>query len=784
MIEGQRLIDQIHECFPVPLSQLPPDLQQFVSSAIEDARQGRLEAIQGLRAAIDEMTEEAETDGNIFEEDVLPPAQPLTSPAAASQLNALSELDDESEFRESLRSILKIDPHSVETMLMLADVADSIDERVEWFQRASAAVSHRDRVVVSRVMPYYRIDMASRLISDGRYADAVDIATPSLKEDSEDPAGIRDLLVEVYLRLNWEEELEKLIDQFADERDGVMSYASALLVYQREGASETASQLLSLAHAATPGVAERLTGVLPVEWMYQSPDHAESARVASILMPGVREMKGAVNWIRETLPDAIQKARELMSVSSWESDAAHDILEVAQALPAMDMSWQIHVNRVTQPRKAFLVSFFDDDDELIHFDVLDERPKRKELQRILLDAVTAPLVGNRSKPSMLFVGTKEDHRLLAKQADEIGIACEHRSPSVHLKAVVKQTSAMLVSQYDEAMKHDAASPSSHLPTPESAELSWQEFIEKTNAMPALETTWAIGVFQPPIFITDQATPWRAWLVMLVDTESGIILNVSIQQNEPTTGQLLNILAEAIVSPKMGEPGRPVGVVLEPSVSLLNPTGSVQPAIEFFVGEDVTANGFTAIISEMLAKQSPLPSSLRDLPGIDADFLQEFYKVAATFFRSRPWRMVGGDRLFNVSCSQWTPQTWSVCVMGQLGQQRGINVFDNPAGAARFIDSDGMEGSLAAVAVQFDEPHEGNPVDIWHIERSGWEVAASDAYPFVARIESGERFIPATSVDLRVLREVMRHTTQFLDTPPDQPFVVGEGKSSIEFQWVL
>lgn len=780
---GMRLIGELHQRVPDGIDKLPPPIQKIMFEAIEAALEGDLDPIQGVHDVLDDMADDPfgmDAEMHDGSPEITASDLRLSSPRAAKRLGEIQKHLDLDRTRREVEDVLQIDPHSVEAMLILAESAPSIDERVKWFQRASEAASHHEPGLVSQVMPGYRMNAASRLIADGRYLEAAEIGEIAFQEDPQDRACIRELLVEVYLRLGWDDELQRLIERFNFQEECAIAFATAILAYKNGNDPAKATELLIYANSTIPGIVERLTGCLPVDWNYESGHFIdmEACRVAGILLPGVRDITGAMQWIRETFPDQMRAAQDALKQAAEKDDLFDDDpFELACDLEPTEGHWKIHVQKISQPQPAHIVVVLDKNDDVTWFKKSERVPKTDDWQEILLQAITNPLRGKPRKPRKILVSTKADQKMLAKSAGTVGIRCEIYSPSANQKKTLQRVAKVLLIEQERMSK-----PMDDGLSQASSPISWQAFGEQVQAAPESDSIWTLGVFQPPMYINDRATPRRSWITLLLDADSGMVIKFELSETKPTTEQILGLLSEVVLNPATKEPQRPRTVLLDPKTQLDQLSEAEQTGIDFVVGDQELAASFTIFIEDILREQSITGSSIRELDGIEDNFLAHFYKTCATFYRARPWRMVAGDQLFDVHCYDWEPATWSACVMGQMGQQLGINLFSDPSGARQFLAGYGDPTKLNVAAVQFAEAHECNSMDIWNLERMEWEVAANEAYPFVSRIADGKRFTGATAMDLQVLRDIMRHTPRFLDHPSDQPLIVEEEGKKIQFTW--
>ncbi len=190
-----------------------------------------------------------------------------------------------------------------------------------------------------------------------------------------------------------------------------------------------------------------------------------------------------------------------------------------------------------------------------------------------------------------------------------------------------------------------------------------------------------------------------------------------------------------------------------------------------------------LIAEMLQTQGPVSSAISSLEDMDEARLAEFYQILANFYRGKPWNMVAGDQIFEIHCEAWQPARWAACVMGQLGQEFGIALYDTPAAAMEMLENpDPSFTGSDTLVVHFNEDFDAVPVDCWYRERNNWALAGPEAHPFAARFTDGElKAIQRRDID--VIMQTLPHVPRFYAHPADHTLTVGEGKQQLTFHWL-
>lgn len=816
--EAVTLLDELESQLKAMAGPLPPDVQRAVDVARESAHAGDLAAFDELLTKIISLPQTF--DSQDAEREMLPLGMSdsgkasirLTSPAGCAVIRASGE-DHQDMNEEELHAVLKVDPDSVETLVWLGAHAENASEQLQWFTRAIEAASRHRPEDAAKAMPSLRREMLENLRAKGQLSDAATLAAPGLAEDPSDETGLRFLLTDLYLQLGWHDELHELIGQYINDDIGVIAFARALLAFREHGVGELANGYLNDAHAKYPGIAEFLCGVNPMssidEAMTRGVSFAEAR--ADLLIRAWKDTEGAAAWGRRTLADEMivhtedsraptaDKFSGDLPWLNYRIDALGDALD----LDTSEGEWRMIVQKNEASSTAHTLAIMDDG-MLVYARPFDDKPTTRELRDSMLRSIADPIIGAPRKPRCILVGSKAHYNAISKMCSTINVDCRVEKLSTQDQRTSKEVMGHLASDLQRMTQssYDDGSDDRMTSDPEQPEEWFEEFAAEVSRIPVGDEDWLLAVVRPPLYVTDGPVPERPWLTVLLDSERGLIVNLDAREREPSIFDTLEFVHSTMRRPKHGPSRRPCGIIVAPDFlresspnwsSILAATEAriegddgeddVQTLAEYVVaGPPGVDDIFTAVISEMLEVNGPTQSQLRKLKGIDDSFLKEFFHRVAVLYRAKPWKLVQADRPFFVTCQDWEQSTWACFIMGQLGQQLGLNLFDNPDDARAIATHRDTSRYLNAAVIQYDEAHGAAPADVWSIERMGWEVASEQAYPFVVRMKDGKRFIPVTSEDLRVLNDILPHIPRFLDHPDDQPFDVTESGKQIQFGW--
>ncbi|GAA5508013.1 hypothetical protein [Novipirellula caenicola] len=728
-------------------SGVPPELVEMVMIAQQAALDGDTSLMEETMELLDAIA------GEPFDEASSPEdAFPLSSFEAAEALYA-AECEDgtESGFEAAAKQALKIDPKSVEAHVMLGDFADTEEDRVQWYRRACEAAKSKPSHLVRAAMPIMRARMGGRLLDDSRLSDAADVLFPGLDEDPSDPIGLRFLLLDLCFRLRWYEELGTLLDRFSKDNLAPMLFARPIYLFQSEGDSSKARELLKAAHQAKPNVARFLAGLelppaLGTEYPVVADEEDEAAMTAGYLLPGIRTVEGTTRWIRETLDLKFSHPGSSSSETDGDQGGVGD-LDQALELPQGQMTWQYHLHRCQDG--AYLGVLLEDLSPIstVRF---ANRPKAKELRDFLLDSVCDPMVGPPRKPAVLQVPTKADLKALAKTVGTYGVACEHQALEADAKAMLAESLDALARRL-ERLASDRSDEADEIDVAD---------------LPQSDQQWWVGVFQPPMWILDRATPYRAYMQLVLDASSGCIVGTEGTADMPSPEQQWQVLVETMAEPMVGQPRRPESIVLDPRMSA-EPLTRYSGSFNVFTGDQQVADSFDKLIAGLLLNSGQGETPLAETEGVTEKLMERYYDAAARFYKAAPWKMVGGDNLIRLEYRESGESSWGITVMGQLGQVLGLSLIENVKHARKFIQQKCPMEELVAISVQFGEAFDMVPIDFWHLEQNHWSVADAEAYPLVFKIDHGKHSSDLSNEDLRMVESVMSVLPRFLDQPRDQ-----------------
>ncbi len=242
-----------------------------------------------------------------------PLTQPRTSAEQARELCFLA-VDTRGRRRVQLaRQALQLDPQCADALVVLAEVAGTLDERLAYYRQAMEAgqktlgqkffsenVGHFWGISSSRPYMRARFGLAESLAATGRIDEAIEHYQELLRLNPNDNQGVRYVLLPKLMSTGRDVEAARLLKQF-DEETANWTYARALLAFRLSGNSKAANRELREALRVNAHVLPLLTSDEPVPQpqRYSLGSFEEACCCVEELRPAFQATPGALDWVDE-----------------------------------------------------------------------------------------------------------------------------------------------------------------------------------------------------------------------------------------------------------------------------------------------------------------------------------------------------------------------------------------------------------------------------------------------------------------------------------------------------
>jgi tetratricopeptide (TPR) repeat protein len=371
-------------------------------------------------------------------------ADPATPRGQAEGLLTRAFEENDSHRRANLaRQALAVWPDCADAYVLLAEDARSRKEAlalyrqgVEAGERALGPDAFRlDAgrfwgVVETRPYMRARLGLAHALWAAGRRPEAVGHLWEMLRLNPNDNQGVRHALAGFLLALDRDDDLARLLHQYADEGSAAWAYTRALLAFRLNGDTPEARRLLEEAKEANRHVPDYILDrkFPPPErpGSYNPGDDSEALHYIGSCLAGWVATLGAVAWLRA---NDEQTRRRKARTPRPRGPLSFVKKGLREKLPLEDDVWQAGCRRLPNPVRIagekvrlwlVLVTSRTHDLILAH-QVLEEEPAAAAVWDTLVQAMQNPPAGEPHRPAEVQVRAGGVWESLRPHAEEVGI---------------------------------------------------------------------------------------------------------------------------------------------------------------------------------------------------------------------------------------------------------------------------------------------------------------------------------------------------------------------------
>jgi tetratricopeptide (TPR) repeat protein len=240
-------------------------------------------------------------------------ASASSTPEAADALAARARSARGRQRARLARQALALSQDCSDAWSVLADRARDLERAIDLYRKAMAAGERRigpERFAndagrfwtVAETRPYMRarLGLAECLDASGNFGEALTHYEALLRLNAADDQGVRQSYLLCLLEAGRVSDALALIDRFKSDDGAEWLFASALVSFRCEGASDVARGRLDRAIRSNPHVAPLLIGtrdIPPVPDVYRQGSVEEAAACAEWLLEVWHETPGAIEWL-------------------------------------------------------------------------------------------------------------------------------------------------------------------------------------------------------------------------------------------------------------------------------------------------------------------------------------------------------------------------------------------------------------------------------------------------------------------------------------------------------
>ncbi|MEZ6128148.1 MAG: hypothetical protein R3C59_05675 [Planctomycetaceae bacterium] len=585
-----------------------------------------------------------------------------------------------------------------------------------------------------------RFRPARSLWKSGKYERAADGFRNVIEFDDNDPTFSRYFLASCLFQLELTSELDDVLSRH-DDQSGIWRFAQALHAFQQYGDTEESQRLLVEADLLEPGFEDYLLGGKTVDASREVRFDAGADRrafgCARLFLPAWRNVPGAASWARRVLKTPSISAESEQTPRRFPQDEL-------RTLPQSHETWQVGLmlceNEPSDhetPMWLFCVANVDGQ-EMRVATVIDQPLTETVAWNSLIESFLSPMEGESARPETIVVGRREYQSAWKPLFDKIGIRCRYEHDP--------QPVGQLLQAMGNVMERPALPPV--------AEIDIREF-------PQSDAVWQADFFRSPMWVSnEQEGEFRPWSALVLDRSRSAALHVAQTSGGPDPEMLLEVLVHAMTRPA-GEPSqrpRMVEVADSDCYDYLKPRLEAAGVDCRLVDELSEFNDFCLGFARSC--DGAEKCALADGKGVTKPQMESFYEAAAYYFRRAPWKHVPGEIPIEIRCDSPDIGTRYAIVMGRTGVQLGLCIYDDWK-ALRAILNENSTRQTRAIAVCYDEPQIMAAVDLQLVERFGWPIATSEAWPAVMKLEPRRTPRSVSGTDLVFLDACLRAIPDFL-----------------------
>ncbi|MEJ7591611.1 MAG: hypothetical protein WKF77_08690 [Planctomycetaceae bacterium] len=578
-----------------------------------------------------------------------------------------------------------------------------------------------------------------------------------LRLNPNDNQGIRWLLLEWYCNMNWLDKAWQVLEEYPDEDTPFMVLTRVCLEFQKSGPSDALESILQEQMELNPRIAPKLLDqdeVSPFSVQsFSAGDEDEADAYSQSFRSLWKATPGALPWLSSVSREFAPPEPEL--TMDEVAGIAADELERAKALPPKKEVWFCDIDVLDEDGhsldlatdwdgeecpKDWLISLINDvTNEAIHIEP-GEFPLSVDSVLIeLCQGMIEPDTGRPGRPKTIRIHDAALCQRLSEPLKRIRIDVE----------VAEEIPELI--QFLRSQRFN----------PEATPFPVEEILEIPESEREIwEIDWRTVETWVPDPDTDE--PVQPWMVLIGAPEAGAIRAQQLSMTAPTEAMIARVLAEAILNPMHGEAARPtVLLVRQLSHRLELEQTAKSIGCDVVVGDCQLADHVHKTLQENNVGNAPKFGALIHQPDMTPEVIGDFFKASAAYYKSRIYTRVRPELTVEISCPELLPKTFTAVTMGQMGQEIGIMLFDNPKTARSMFrssetDSEKNARKISGIGYSIDGQELMHPADVAVAEQFGWPVPSSETWPSVYYIEKGTPRA-LTTAELRFV-SVAIHTT--------------------------
>jgi len=613
--------------------------------------------------------------------------------------------------------------------------------------------------LLNETRPYMRarLQLVQVLVAQGQHETAISHMQEMLRLNPNDNQGVRWLLLEWYCNLNLLDKATQLLDQYPDEDTPFMVLTRVCLEFQKTGPSDALEAILQEQFELNPHIAPKLLNQEDVSpfavQSFSVGDDDEADAYCQSFRSLWKATPGALPWLSSVSRELTAPEPALTRLEV--ADMAAEELENAKSLPSKKEVWYCDID------------VLDEDGHSLDVEIdWDGEDGQTDWLMSLINDATNEAIHIEPGEFPLSVDSVLCELCLGMMEPDTGRPRRPKTIRIHDAALCHRLSEPLKRiRIDVEMAEEIPELIQFLRSqrfnPEVTPFPLDDILEIPESEHEI---WEIDWRTVDTWVPDPDTdePVQPWMVLVGAPEVGVIRAQQLSMTAPTESLISRVLAEAILNPMHGEAARPtVLLVRQLSHRLDLEQRAKSIGCDVVVGDCHLVDHVHKTLQESNVGTASKLGALIHQPDMTPEIIGDFFKASAVYYKSRIYTRVRPELTVEISCPELTQKTFTAVTMGQMGQEIGIMLFDNPKTARAMFrssetDSEKNARRISGIGYSIDGQELVHPADVAAAEQFGWPVPSSETWPSVYYIEKGTPRI-LTTAELRFV-SVAIHTT--------------------------
>ena len=276
--------------------------------------------------------------------------------------------------------------------------------------------------------------------------------------------------------------------------------------------------------------------------------------------------------------------------------------------------------------------------------------------------------------------------------------------------------------------------------------------------------WICASIDGPGYVTDETVPYRPKVILCMDSGGMIVGMEAVKGEQEVSLAASKILKNAIKKhPLSPTKIRVSSNALFDSLSINHPELKIikgaTPEIDEVVNMMMSDFGFGEEEKESYLSDQVTP-----------DMVASLFKAASDLFKLAPWNQVPSDEhVISLSIDQLGIKNAVISIIGQAMKNRGFIVFASLDDFEQFLDvaelaevnpSTFPDSMVPHMALNYDRGTDISPDLRKEVAKYKWEVASSEAFPWIMSVDKDLISIPLTEKEYMMFEAICVALVEF------------------------